>query len=457
MSLAPSARPTRCAIYLRQSLDLAGDRLAVTRQREDCQKIAQQRGWTVVAEYVDNSISASDKRMDRPGYNDLVQAFSAGEFDALVCYDLDRLTRQPRQLEDWIDAAQERGLLLVTANGEADLSTDGGRLFARIKASVARAEVERKSARQKRAALQRAEEGRPPSGVRLTGYSIDGKIVKNEADLVRSIFHRFLTGDSLKGIAAWLNASGQPTRNGHAWNPSTLRSMLVNPRYAGLAIYCGESTGRQGSWPALVDETTYALVRDKITDPRRRTQVGTDRKHLGSGLFLCGVCDRPVRSHSGGRYRCPAGGHVTRLSSSIDAFILAVLRGRLAQPDLADVLHRPDSPAAQRHAEEVTRLRDRLAAIEGDYDGGLIDGRRYKIATDKIRAELANVERKRIRSLAGVGAGATLSAPDPVAAFDASPLGAQRTVLDALMTVRLLSAARGHKFAPETVVIEWSS
>ncbi|MEQ4207909.1 recombinase family protein [Actinopolymorpha sp. B9G3] len=155
------ARGTRCAIYLRQSLDATGDQLAVRRQQEDCHRLAAQRGWSIVAEYVDNSISASDKRRERPGYDKLVAAYDAGEFDALICWDLDRLTRQPRQLEDWIDRATDRGLLLVTANGEADLSTDAGRLFARIKASVGRNEVERKSARQRRAALQRAETGRP--------------------------------------------------------------------------------------------------------------------------------------------------------------------------------------------------------------------------------------------------------------------------------------------------------
>ena len=70
------------------------------------------------------------------------------------------MTRQPRQLEDWIERAEERGLVITTANGEADLSTDGGRMYARIKASVARSEVERKSARQKAANAQRARLGR---------------------------------------------------------------------------------------------------------------------------------------------------------------------------------------------------------------------------------------------------------------------------------------------------------
>ena len=115
----------RAVMYLRISLDHTGEGLAVARQRDECARIIGQRGWKHVGEYVDNSVSASDARKNRPGYDALVKAYEAGEFDALVCYDLDRLTRQPCQLEDWIDAAEGRGLALVTANGEADLTTDG--------------------------------------------------------------------------------------------------------------------------------------------------------------------------------------------------------------------------------------------------------------------------------------------------------------------------------------------
>lgn len=58
--------PVRAAIDLRQSLDATGDELAVLRQRDTCQRIARERGWTVVGEYKDNSISASSARKVRP-------------------------------------------------------------------------------------------------------------------------------------------------------------------------------------------------------------------------------------------------------------------------------------------------------------------------------------------------------------------------------------------------------
>ncbi|MDR7172221.1 hypothetical protein J2W56_005982 [Nocardia kruczakiae] len=133
--------PARAVIYLRVSLDQSGEGLAVERQREDCEQIAAARGWTVIETYTDNSISAFDKVKNRPAYDRMVDDYRAGRFNALITWDLDRLTRQPRQLEDWIDAAESQGLRLVTANGEADLQTDGGRMYARIKAAVARAEM----------------------------------------------------------------------------------------------------------------------------------------------------------------------------------------------------------------------------------------------------------------------------------------------------------------------------
>ena len=121
--------PRRAAMYLRVSLDATGEHLAVDRQRADCLRIIRERGWTLTQEYVDNSVSASKRTVRRPSYDRMVQDYDAGLFDALVCWDLDRLTRQPRQLEDWIERAEERGLVITTANG-------GGRSIHRRRAHV---------------------------------------------------------------------------------------------------------------------------------------------------------------------------------------------------------------------------------------------------------------------------------------------------------------------------------
>jgi len=227
---------------------------------------------------------------------------------------------------------------------------------------------------------------------------------------------------------------------------------LTNPRYAGRAIYQGQTTGKNGTWKALIDPTEFDLVQARLSDPRRRTQVGTDRKHLGSGLYRCAVCGSRVRAWSGDRYRCPHA-CVNRSQKPVDAFVVAVMRARLARPDLADLLAVEEDPRTRERAAEVARLRQRLIKIEGDYDAGHIDGKRFAIATEKARAELATAEAALLRVTA-TGAAVMLRSADPVATFDAAPLMLQRAVVHALCTVRLYPAPRGRKtFDPETVKI----
>ena len=444
-------------MYLRISIDRTGEMLAVERQREDCLSICEARGWQVLGEYVDNSVSASDARKARPGYDELVKAYDAGMFDALVCYDLDRLTRQPRQLEDWIDRARDRGLVIVTANGEADLSTDAGMMFARIKAAVARAEVDRKSARQRRAAQQRADKGRPPTGVRLTGYTAAGDVVPREAEIVRRIFEQFAAGESLKGIAAGLQADRVKTRRGGRWSPSSITTILRNPRYAGRAVYQGQATGKAGTWQPLVTDDLFATVQARLDDPRRKlNKTGTDRRWLGSGLYMCSACGGRMSSFSGARYRCADGCH-SRARGQVDDYVLAVLRERLCRPDMRDLV-RTDRPAAAPLEADARRLRTRIQRVADDYDAGVIDGTRYAVATDRARVELADIDRKLAALHGGDALAGVLDATDPVVAFDQLSLMGRRGVLDALMAVTLHAGTRGNRnFDPNSVEITWKS
>ncbi|MCT1476517.1 recombinase family protein [Microbacterium sp. p3-SID336] len=296
----------RAAIYLRISLDRTGDEAAVERQLEDCLAIIAQRGWTQAGEpYVDNSVSASKRDVRRPSYDRMVEDYQRGAFDAIVCYDLDRLTRQPRQLEDWIDAAEETGLVIVTANGEADLSTDGGRMFARVKAAVARSEIERKGARHRRANERRAAAGRPHAGRRRYGYELDGETPReDEAAIVRRCFEQIANGSSLRSVAAGLLADNIPPGTGKGWGGARVRYMLLNPSYGGLVPVDGTAVPSDRITPIVSPELAEE-VRAILTDEKRRTLAGPGRRHLSSGLASCGVegCPNVLNVHSG-YYTC---------------------------------------------------------------------------------------------------------------------------------------------------------
>ena len=329
------------------------DGLAIDRQRERCEELAKYRRWDVVETYVDQSKSATDRTKNRPEYDRMVADYQGGMFDAIICYDLDRLTRQPRQLEDWIDAAELRGLALVTANGDADLSTDGGRMYARIKAAVARAEMERKGARQSAAQHQRATMGRAPKGMRPLGYAVNGDVIPDEAEAVRAIYASFTRIEhpaSLRSLARALSGTepmdGITPRPKHThvvsiereaarkarleaehkyyepreiapdgpWSPSTVLGILRNPRYASMSTYTpreAQADGARrrtwkaqilrddagepirGQWDAIVDDETWWKAQQVLDDSERVTNTSgsTKRKHLGSGLYRCGYVD----------------------------------------------------------------------------------------------------------------------------------------------------------------------
>src|SRR5215217_2105907 len=74
----------RAAIYARISYDPGARAVGVDRQREDCLRLAASRGWTVVAEYIDNNVSAFKySRKARTQYLRLLDDIEAGRIDAI--------------------------------------------------------------------------------------------------------------------------------------------------------------------------------------------------------------------------------------------------------------------------------------------------------------------------------------------------------------------------------------
>ena len=504
--------PTRAAIYLRISQDREMDGLAIDRQREQCEALAAYRGWEIVETYVDQSKSATDRTKVRPAYDQMVADYKAGAFDAIICYDLDRLTRQPRQLEDWIDAAELRGLALVTANGDADLSTDGGRMYARIKAAVARAEMERKGARQSAAQHQRAKQGRAPKGMRPLGYTVQGEVVPEEADAVRAIYRLFTRAEhpeSLRSLARALSgtdtieglssrpkhsyvvslernlarqAEGLPPRplvpNGD-WSPSTVLGILRNPRYAGLSTYTpkvAQANGARrrtwkaqilrddagepirGQWEAIVDDEAWWTAQAILDDAERVTNTSgsTRRKHLGSGLYRCGVCGGKVTGAPRG-YRCA--GHVMRTGPAIDEFVTNVIAARLSRPDARKrVRTASETPQTASINAGISEQRARIMRAQADYDAEIIEGRDLKRVRDAAESRIQDLEAQRLVHGHAGALAPILGVADPGAAFKTASLDLRRLAIDAIATVTLLPQPRGHKgFRPESVVIEWRS
>ena len=168
----------RAGIYARISSDREGDNLAVSRQLADCDQLATAKGWQVAERYVDADISAYSRKR-RPEYERMLEEIEAGVVEAIVVYHADRLTRHPRELEDFIDLCQRYGTKLATVTGDIDLSTHDGQLIARIHGAVAKKESDDKSRRLVRKHEELAVAGRlSGGGTRPFGFESDHRTIR---------------------------------------------------------------------------------------------------------------------------------------------------------------------------------------------------------------------------------------------------------------------------------------
>ena len=187
----------RAAIYTRISFDDTKREEGVERQEHDCRKWAAANGWNVVAHYSDNSISASKFDVERPQYDLLCAAVLTGEVNAVIVWDVDRLTRQQGQLEWWLDMARRGKVTLADAKGGIiRTNTAEDRMVASIRGVFSKFEVDHKSERQVAANKARARTGRFFTGRRPTGLRRElflddngvlqvARVIPEEAEAVR--------------------------------------------------------------------------------------------------------------------------------------------------------------------------------------------------------------------------------------------------------------------------------
>ncbi|MGW8969938.1 recombinase family protein [Streptomyces platensis] len=340
--------PKRPGAYLRISSDRIGLEAGVDRRLEDAEDTRARLRWGPLAKiYRENDTSAFKKRkvikpdgsidwmVLRPEFRQLLADLANGVIDGVIFYDLDRLVRQPRDLEDLIDIVEyvKRPVTGATG-GRMNLINDSDRHMARMMCVMALKSSEdtaRRVARQHLSAAQNGiAQGRIAYGwVRKGGHK--GQLVPVEADVVVRIFQDFMSGESAYSIARTFNAEGIKPPAARMWSSTMVAKMLRTPRYAGMVSYAGkhrvqaatagdgwslvlfDDQGRPllGSWEAIVTPKLWSQV--QFEWQRRRQKAGIKlgdsgtapvNKYLLSGILRCSKCHRGLVGH---RYQRKSG------------------------------------------------------------------------------------------------------------------------------------------------------
>ncbi|GAB3603302.1 hypothetical protein GCM10027586_06310 [Kineococcus gypseus] len=473
-------------MYCRISKDRAGGGLGVTRQEDDCRALAKRLGWEVVAVYVDNDLSAYSGK-PRPGYRALLDDLQAGRANAVVVWHTDRLHRSPRELETFVDICEAHDVTTHTVTaGELDLSTPSGRLFARQLGSYARYEVEVGIERQRRAKEQRAAAGEWLGGPRPFGWQTDGTVVEEEARALQHWTTSILAGVSVASLTREANASGIKTTTGGRWSATELRRVVSRARNAGLVVHRGTIlAGVSSGWPSIVPEDEWRAVSTLLLDPARRTNPSPSRRHLGSGLYLCGRCadgtTMTAGTATGGdlRYRCRAQHHLSRRMEPVDDIVLAVVEKRLREPDVSALLAKPASPAGEASTEAAAlAARERMTHLAEEFGAGRLPLAAFTAGTALAQQVIDKHERHLAAQAAGTALAGIIDAGRPAQAFAslvaiardedretaAASLDRLRAIIGTLVTVTILPQHRGRPsgwqagqsvFDPSSVQIEW--
>jgi site-specific DNA recombinase len=306
----PLIRKLRCAVYTRKSTEegLEMEFNSLDAQREACEAyVASQRaeGWLLAPDRYDDG-GFSGGTLERPALRRLLADIETGRVDVVVVYKIDRLSRSLMDFSRLVEVFDRHNVTFVSVTQSFNTTTSMGRLTLNVLLSFAQFEREviGERIRDKFAASRR--KGMWMGGWAPLGYEVrNRKLVVNDEDanLVRSIFQRFLKTGSATILARQLIQEGVRNKYGKLIDKGILYKLLNNPVYIGEAVHKGVSY--PGEHVAIIDRKVWGKVLAQFqTNPRKR--AGTARAQTPSllkGLIFGpgGVAMSPSHTRKKGR------------------------------------------------------------------------------------------------------------------------------------------------------------
>lgn len=471
--------PITVGAYTRISDDGEGDAKGVARQKSDTFGLCTLRRWKPVL-YEENDTSAYRREVRRERFEQMLNDLEANVIQGVAVYNLDRLARQPRDLERLIDIYDRHpGHVFATLEGDINLATSDGRTMARVMVAFANKSSADTGRRIKRKQLELASEGKLHGGRLPWGWQADGITPDPEAKKeILKAHETLLEGARVADIRAdWIKRGIAPkNRSGERYKSKgekvakqlyhhTVVRVLTNPALAGAKVYNGEVVrGEDGQpiravWEPICSQAQLDAV-VALLEERKGPSRAIARRYLLSGIAACGGCARPLRgstrrhrdkvrqysiyqcdTHSGG---C---GKVSRVAEPIEDLIIALTleeeKRRLGAPEAV-----PDwgkGAELKLCLSEIEELHKAKEAREISISSLIrllrpLEEQRDQLLAEKRRAEAASVQHEAMEI-------------EDRDAFDALPLDTQRAMI--LKTVQAVvvhpAKARGARFDPDLI------
>lgn len=236
------------AIYSRKS-KFTGKGESIENQVTLCKEyLAREPGISLdddIIVYEDEGFSGGN--IFRPQFTRMMEDARAGKIDSIICYRLDRISRNIGDFAKLIDELSYRNISFVSIKEQFDTGTPMGKAMMYIASVFSQLERETIAERIRDNMHELSKTGRWLGGVTPTGYgsesitrvTVDGKertacklkTIPDEAQLVKLIFDKFLEVQSLTKTETYLMQRDYHTKNGKEFTRFALKNILSNPVY----------------------------------------------------------------------------------------------------------------------------------------------------------------------------------------------------------------------------------
>lgn len=393
-----AGRPVISSMYLRKSRAEEHMSLEETLSRHKAALLdyARKYGYLVDPEDIYEEVVSGESLFARPQMLRLMEAVSAGKYEAVLCMDMQRLGRGGMYDQGFIlDTFKASETLIVTPERLYDLTKEMDEQAAEMETFLSRGEYRMITKRLRRGTLQSVQNGaymaNPPFGYRKTriGRLSTLEIVPEEAECVRQIFRMYADGSGCTRIEEAVNAMGYHGRRGSRFNRNTIRLILDNPVYIGKIRWNKTSTVKVGIGSERVKKVVYNKgekiqiidgqhppiisqdLWDAVQERRKSRYFYVDNKHVASplaGLVHCAKCGRLMNmqgKNKGVPYLlCPTKGCTA--GAKFEYVEQAVLRQLDAMAKDLEIEIAQDAPPDTSNLESIRgRLEDQLVKIDG--------------------------------------------------------------------------------------------
>jgi len=327
---AKENRQLRVAAYCRVSTDMEEQINSYEAQiAYYTEAIAKNPSWTFAGIYADEGITgtATKKRKD---FLRLMRDCEKGKIDMILTKSISRFARNTVDSLSWVRKLRAMGIGVYFEEQAIDSLKAENEMLIGLFSVIAQSESENISANVRWGIQQRMKSGTYSAGFKLLGYrkSKDGEIqiVPEEADIVKTIFERYLDGASIDQLKKFLEGNHVKTsRDKTEWSYSVIRDMLSNEKYVGdvltqktFRVDCiskkvkknrGELTKYliSNNHTPIIDRDTFNRVQMELSrrsSKRKKSDLSITEQGKYSGkyalteLLICGECGSSYRRTS---------------------------------------------------------------------------------------------------------------------------------------------------------------